>query len=100
MASIGTNGIDEMKISEKLLHRISKELGFDIISIERIRRGKHGIAGGTWAWTAKTECGAILGSEDTMERCVLSKELQIMKRPREKNKFLVYAFSIKQKANK
>ncbi|RUR38510.1 hypothetical protein [Vreelandella populi] len=68
-----------MKISERLHQRLINELGLQIEPPVRIRRGKHGISAGTWAWKAdyKEGCGmGEIGSEDTMQDCVKARQLK------------------------
>ena len=68
-----------MKSSEKLLIRIMESFPDLKItpqhSIRRIRRGRHGISGGCWAWTITRPDGLdtaspSIGSEDTMADCL------------------------------
>ena len=60
-----------MRISEKLQKRLADDFGLDVELPERIPRGRHGAAGGQWAWVARLKSGAgDIGSEDTMTDCV------------------------------
>lgn len=67
--------------SDLLLNRILKELPeLNIPSgstVQRIRRGRHGISAGAWAWTISLPNGACLpiGSEDAMAACLKAKKL-------------------------
>ncbi len=69
-----------VKLSETLLNRLIFEFPGHIPSkakIVRIRRGRHGISAGTWAWEVIDARGVSMGigSEDTMRACVEAAEL-------------------------
>ena len=67
-----------MKISERLQFRLREELGLKVELPTRIRRGRHGISGGTWAWSARYQKGhgaGEIGSEDTMTDCMKAKSI-------------------------
>ena len=65
-----------MRISEQLQQRLSQDLGLEVDIPVRIRRGRHGIVGGTWAWFATYTSGTgEIGSEDTMTECVNAKSI-------------------------
>ena len=63
-----------MKISDLLKERLGG-MGYHVNEILRVRRGHWGKAAGTWAWTATTNSGLTLGSEDTMGDCVKAPRL-------------------------
>ena len=71
-----------MKTSERLHRRLTQELGLDVDIPIRIQRGRHGKAGGTWAWSAEYRNGSgvgCIGSEDTMQECVKANKLKTYK---------------------
>jgi hypothetical protein len=70
-----------VKLSELLKQKIADDLGLRVIEIERIRRGRHGKAAGTWAWSARTDDGREIGSEDTMRHCVMAERLATRRPP-------------------
>lgn len=65
-----------MRLSERLQQRLRDELGLDPSLPERVERGRHGKAAGTFAWSAHNRAGgAMIGSEDTMAECVRARRL-------------------------
>ena len=60
-----------MKVSERLIIKIKKDLGLNVTNLERIPRGRHQASAGQFVWTGKLSDGyATVGSENTMTECV------------------------------
>lgn len=64
-----------MRVSCRLVKRLNDDLGISLVSIHRIRRGRHGIGSGVWAWGGVTDDGTEIGCEDTMTDCVKAPRL-------------------------
>lgn len=69
-----------MTPSQKLMIRLKKEVDMAFprdATIVRIRRGRHGMSAGTWAWEVVTKGDRSLGigSEDTVKDCLKAKRL-------------------------
>lgn len=71
-----------MKISEKLIKRLKDELDFEVVSIERIPRGRHQNASGQFCWVANLKNGNKIGSADTMKDCVTAKTISLLEHDR------------------
>lgn len=68
-----------MKVCDQLSKRLFHDFGFEVVSIERIYRGRNGKAAGTFAWMARLADGSEVGSEDTVNECVRASKLSLFK---------------------